>query len=425
MSQNLTFARREFLRGAAGISVASTFPLFLGKTAAAVAAGEDESGAQRGRDRILVVVQLSGGNDGLSTVVPYAEPAYGKSRTTIRIGEDSVLKIDERVGLHPNLKELKELYDSGETAIVQGASYPNPTRSHFEAMDIWHTADRSGSRRGSGWLGRAVDSACGNRMNPLLAVNLGGSVPLALRGDRSKPIAFQNPGAFQWRGDKMEKDAFAELNARKPERPGEPVQSLDYLRRVAADAGASSDTIRKATQSYRGTADYPSGNRLAEDLRLIAAMIAAGLPTRIFYASIGGFDTHANQRATHDGLMKTLSTAVAAFVKDLRAQRLLDRVAIMTFSEFGRRVKENGSRGTDHGVAAPMFIVGGGVRGGLFGKHPDLERLDAGDLKLTTDFRRVYASVLDGWLGISSEKVLGEKWEPLPLFGARENVRAF
>ncbi len=423
--------RRDFLRlGAAGVSIANTFPAFLGKTAAA--AELDKSSA--GNGRVLVVVQLSGGNDGLSTVVPYSDPAYGRARSSIRIDEKAALKIDERVGLHPGLMELKEVYDAGELAIVQGTSYPNPTRSHFESMDVWHTADRAGARRGSGWLGRAIDSTCGNLMNPLLAVNLGGSVPLALQGEKSKPVAFQNPGSYQWRGDRREKDAFAALNSpggEMPREPGkgkpgtlEPIRPVDFLRRVAADATASSEAIRKATQGYRASAEYPP-NRLAEDLRLVAAMIGTGLPTRVFYVSLGGFDTHANQRGAHDNLMRTLSTGVAAFLKDLRARSLLDRVLVLAFSEFGRRVKENGSRGTDHGVAAPMFLLGTGIRGGLHGKHPDLERLVDGDLAMTTDFRQVYATVLDGWLGAPSEKVLGERFETLPLIGAKEKVRAF
>ncbi|MBI4607035.1 MAG: DUF1501 domain-containing protein [Planctomycetes bacterium] len=417
--------RRGFLKqGILGVSIAGTFPAFLAKTAAWA------QGSAAGDDRVLVVLQLSGGNDGLSTLVPYSDPAYGRARSTIRVDEGAVLKIDDRVGLHPNLKEFKGLFDEGSMAIVQGVSYPNPSRSHFESMDVWHAADRSGPRRGSGWLGRAIDSTCGNATTPLSAVNLGGSVPLALQGERTKPVAFQNPGSYQWRGGRGEREAFARLNAlpaeMEPEMKGPgAVRPLDFLRRVASDASASSEAIRKATQAYAPKAPYPPGNRLAEDLRLVAAMIAAGLPTRVYYASLGGFDTHANQRGTHDNLMRVFSTGVAAFLKDLAAQGLAGRVLVLAFSEFGRRVKENASRGTDHGVAAPMFLFGDGVLGGIHGKHPSLTELDSGDLVMTTDFRRVYATVLDGWLGAPSEKVLGERFEPLPLLGAKEKVRAF
>lgn len=408
--------RRDFLRvGLAGVSVASTYPLFLGRTAA-VAAEEGPPG----NDRVLVVIQLSGGNDGLSTVVPYADPAYGRARSTIRIGEKEVIRIDEYLGLHPNLKELKQVYDDGRLAIIQGASYPNPTRSHFEAMDIWHAGDRSFLRERTGWLGRAIDSACGRGPDPLLVVNLGGRAPLAITGKSLKPIALGNSGLFRWRGRPAEEEAFLGLHT-LPGESGEP-GPLDFLRRVAVDARNSSETLRKATQGNRSAQDYPAG-RLASDLRTVAAMISAKLQTRVYYVSTGGFDTHANQRATHDNLMRNLSSAVGAFLRDLKGQGCLDRVLLLTFSEFGRRVKENGSRGTDHGVAAPMFIAGGRVRPGLHGDHPSLTKLVAGDLAMAVDFRQVYASVLDEWLGIPSEKVLGKKHPGLSLIGERRRAR--
>lgn len=408
-----TLDRRDFLR-LGGFSLAATVPLFLRRTALAIP-------AERGDNpKTLVVLQLSGGNDGLSTVVPYSDPLYGNARSTTRLGENAVLRINERVGLHPNLKDLKELYDAGQMTIVQGASYPNPTRSHFEAMDIWHAGDKAGARRGSGWLGRAIDAACGNELTPLHSVNLGGRVPLALHGERSRPVALQNPESFQWRGNGNERPAFGKLNM--PEEEMLPVRPVDYLRRVAANANQSSEVIRQATQGYRASTAYPANNRFAEELRLVAAMIAARLDTRIFYVSLGGFDTHANQRGKHDNLMRTFSTAVGAFMTDLRAQGLLGDVLVMSFSEFGRRVKENGSRGTDHGVAGPMFFFGTTLRGGLVGEHPSLERLVKGDLAMTTDFRQAYASVLDGWLGAASEKVLGDRWQPLDLFSRRARV---
>jgi uncharacterized protein (DUF1501 family) len=203
-----------------------------------------------------------------------------------------------------------------------------------------------------------------------------------------------------------------------------PVRPVDYLRNAAADASASSEAIRAAAREYRESAEYPRGNRLAEDLRLVAAMIARGLPSRVFYVSLGGFDTHANQRGRHDQLMRTLSTAVSAFLGDLRARGALHRVLVLAFSEFGRRVRENGSRGTDHGVAAPMFLLGGGVIAGLHGEHPSLTRLTSGDLAMTVDFREVYAGVLDRWLGAPHEEVLGKEWKPLPVV-LRKGERAF
>ena len=420
-----SFERRDFLRGVAGLSVASSYPLFLRRAAAAAMESAEKSNDATG-DRILVVLQLSGGNDGLSTVVPYADDDYHRARRTARIEEKDALKIDERVGLHPALGGLKELYDRGEFAIVQGTSYPNPTRSHFLSMDVWHAADRDGARVGTGWLGRALDSCCGNQQNPLLSVNIGGKLPLALAAEKVKPITFQNPQSYQWNGRSGNKDAFGDLQKMKKRGEKGVARSgkLDFLLRVSADARSSSETIRKTLAGYRPTARYPNG-RLAADLRTVSAMISSGLPTRIYYVSLGGFDTHANQKQRHDRLMATLSQSVGAFMSDLRKQKLLDRVAILSFSEFGRRVKENGSRGTDHGVAGPMFLFGSKIRGGLHGEHPSLTELDKGDLVMTTDFRSVYATLLDDWLGVSSKEVLGGEFERLPLFGKRRRTQVF
>ena len=407
--------RRDFLRRALfGVSIAGTYPIFLGKTAALAAAPGEARGEDDGR--VLVVLQLSGGNDGLSTVVPYADPAYGQARTAIRIGEKDVLRIDGYHGLHPGLKEVKELYDEGAVAIVQGASYPNPTRSHFEAMDIWQAGNREEARHGTGWLGRAVDCRCANPPLPA-AVSIGPSVALALTGRESRPLAFAGPEGYQWRGTSKESAAFEAVNSAPGGEPAKSIAPLDYLRRVAADARDSSTMIRKAAQGFRPQVEFPSGNRLGADLRTVAALIASRFPTRIYYVSIGGFDTHSSQRGTHDNLMKTLSTALGAFLRELKAQGSLQKVMVLTFSEFGRRVKENASRGTDHGVAAPLFLLGGGVKGGLHGRHPSLTQLVGGDLAMSVDFRRVYAEVLDGWLAVPSEKVLGERFAPLGLLG--------
>jgi uncharacterized protein (DUF1501 family) len=409
-----TIARRQFLRcGVAGVSVAGAWPLFLGKTAAAVREQSDKHD-----DRVLVVVQLTGGNDGLSTVVPYSDPAYTSARQSTRIDEKSVLQIDERVGLHPNLKELKNVFDEGQMAIVQGVSYPNPTRSHFEAMDIWHAGDVIGDRRGSGWLGRALDQTAKDG-DPTACINVGNKVPLALLGERIKPVSFEDPDRYRWRGRAPQQEAFQALNREMPsERANSQVGELDFLLRVAKGADDSSSVIREAVSGYKPAATYPDGgNRLATGLRTVAAMIAGGLPTRVYYASLGSFDTHANQRQSHDNLMTAFSGGISAFLKDLESQKLLDRVVVLGFTEFGRRVKENGSRGTDHGVAGPMFLFGNQIQGGLHGEHPSLTDLVKGDLDMSVDFRQVYATVLDNWLGADSNAVLGQRFEALPLFG--------
>lgn len=410
-----TILRREFLRwGLGGVSVGGAWPLFLGRTAAAAV----EQG-QRDDERVLVVVQLTGGNDGLSTVVPYSDPAYRAARQSTWIDEQSVLRIDERVGLHPNLRELKQVFDEGQMAIVQGVSYPNPTRSHFEAMDIWHAGDLAGARRGSGWLGRALDQTAGGD-EPTAAISVGDKTPLALVGEKVRPVVFETADRYQWRGRQSQQKAYQALNeGMSPRRGAEGRGELDFVLRVAQGADESSAAIRQAVGDYRSKVDYPdNGNRLASGLRSIAAMIAGGLPTRVYYAALGGFDTHANQSASYGNLMRSLSGALGAFLGDLRAQRLLDRVLVLCFSEFGRRVRENGSRGTDHGVAAPVLLLGSGIRGGLHGAHPSLTELVKGDLAMSVDFRQVYATVLDGWLGAGAERVLGQPREALPLLAA-------
>jgi uncharacterized protein (DUF1501 family) len=392
--------------------MATSFPLFLGKSveAAAQTAHPDD-------DRVLVVVQLSGGNDGLSTVVPYADPAYGNARRTTRIPEREVLRLNDAIGLHPRLGPLKALHDDGHLTIVQGVSYPNPNRSHFESMDIWHGGGTDGSRGGTGWLGRAVDSLCQNKENPLLTINVGNDSPLALFGERHKPISVPKNGRpTLGRRRSLSKEPL------RPSAGAAALKELDFLVRVTNDAEKSFKTIRTAVQGYQPRADFPR-NPLANDLRTVAAMIQAGLPTRVYYVALGGFDTHVNQRGRHDNLMQQLSSALGAFMNELEARKLLDRVLILTFTEFGRRVKENGNQGTDHGVAGPVFLLGNKLRAGIHGEHPSLTELVGGDLTMRVDFRQVYASVLEDWLGTPSAPVLGQGFEKLPLIGKRRVAR--
>jgi len=407
-------SRRDFLReGLFGFSAAATVPLFLGKSihAASRAAQPDD-------DRILVVVQLSGGNDGLSTVVPYSDPAYGRARRQTHIPEEQVLRINDRVGLHPALGHLKKLYEDGHLSVIQGVSYPNPNRSHFESMDVWHSGSTEGARTGTGWIGRAVDSACKNRENPLLSINVGNNSPLALFGNHHRPISIPKNGRpTLGRRRKASTRDSGTTNAGPS-----ALRELDFLVRVAANAESSFKTIRTAVQDYRPRVDFPR-NPLANDLRTVAAMIDAGLPTRVYYVALGGFDTHANQRGRHDNLMRQLSNALGAFVNELETRKLLDRVLVLTFTEFGRRVQENASQGTDHGVAGPVFLMGNKIRPGIHGDHPSLTELVGGDLTMNVDFRRVYASVLEDWIGTPAAPILGEGYESLPLIGSKRIAR--
>lgn len=401
--------RRDLLtRGLGLIGVGAELPNFLIRTALA---GPKASADQN----ILVVFQFSGGNDGLSMVVPFGDDEYGRSRKSTRHDAKDLHKLSDYVGLNPNLTGLKQMYDQGRLAVIQGVGYPNPNRSHFHSMDIWHTAGASGSKLPyEGWLGRWADRSYQGVSDPKIctAVRME-KTPLAVRGKDHPGIAFASTSSFKYyadRGDKERNMLYRELN----EAGGEAMKNntLDFVTHTAANANQASDEIQRIAGKYNAQAQYPQSG-ISESLKTVAALIRGGLSTRVYYVATGSFDTHSGQKQRHDKLMTDVNGAVTAFYKDLAAQGLDKRVLTMSFSEFGRRVKENGSQGTDHGCAGPMFLYGPGVKPGLHGKYPSLTDLDKGDLKFNVDFRSVYAAVLDRWLGTSSESVLGGSFAPL------------
>ena len=394
--------RRSILKGVAGFSLAATAPHFL-SLSSRVFAGEPRD------DRILVVLQLSGGNDGLSMVVPHTDPAYHRARRTTRVDPKTVLKLTDDLGLNPELKQLHAAYGDGRLAIVQGCSYPNPNRSHFRSMDIWHTGSEKGRQLDTGWVGRAIDSCCPAPDHPNNVVNIGNAIPYALEAKVNKPVSFEAPESYRWSGNPKDKEKFEELNA-----PVTAREQISWLHRVAVDARESSEEIRAAAGGYKPRAEYPR-SPIGGDLRTVAALIAGGLKTRVYYVSFGGFDTHNAQGNRYGNLMRQLDPAVGAFLHDLRAQGLSNRVLLMAFSEFGRRVDENASQGTDHGVAGPMLLMGDAVKGGLYGPHPSLTDLDNGDLKMGRDFRTVYATVLEDWMAIDPRRVLDGAYPKLPV----------
>jgi len=431
------FTRREFIGRSVTLASASlAAPYFLQRSALGMPSAAPGMSSIPGvnEDRILVVLQLSGGNDGLNTVTPYGLDEYQKARPGIGINASQALKLPvDGLGLHPNLSGLKELFDEGQCAIVQGVGYPNPNRSHFKSMDIWHTADTSAT--GDGWLGRYFDSACcgygkgesGRAENAVEpggqpGVAIGRTAPLAMQGRSIKPIAFENEELFRWTGEDVHESLVepyervsrrGEIDAAEGETIA-PTSNSAFLTKTALDARVSSEMIRKAVRSSP-LVQYPR-SRLGRDMAMVASMIRAGLPTRVYYVSMGGFDTHAGQGGAfgnHANLMNQFSQALSAFYRDLKKQGNDGRVMTMTFSEFGRRVRQNASGGTDHGTAAPMFLCGPMVEPGLHGSHPSLTDLDSGDLKHTTDFRRVYAAVLENWLGVESKGVLAGAYRPL------------
>lgn len=415
MAQGMT--RREFIRkGMTMVAIGWTAPSFITRTALAmgnpwdVAQVTSRPGVPD--DRILVVVQMGGGNDGLNTVVPFSSDAYYRARPTLAVPQKDVVRLNDEIGFHPGLAPLKELYDKGAMAIVQGVGYPNPSRSHFKSMEIWHTADPEGRIVRYGWIGRYFDSKCPVCEKPTVGVNVGPAMPLAMQAQSGMGVSLETVDAFQWMagfdgiGAQEEQELFRLLNAPAPNEPG----TIDFLRHTAMNAYVSSEQVRGAVRAYKGGIDYPN-TQFASSLRLVAQMIAGKLATKVYYAHMTGFDTHAGQRGVHENLLGQLAGGVAAFYRDLEAQGNAERVLVLAFSEFGRRVTENGSGGTDHGTAAPMFVFGKGLKGGLYGQQPSLTDLTEGDLKHGIDFRSVYATVLDRWLGADPQKILGYSFE--------------
>jgi uncharacterized protein (DUF1501 family) len=368
------------------------------------------------KNRILVVLQLSGGNDGINTLVPFADPAYAALRPTLGVPGGEVLRLTDGVGLHPNLKNFKALYDSGKLAVVQGVGYPNPNRSHFRSMDIWHSAHPESFER-SGWLGRYIAACQCAQDNPLPAISVGDQLNTLFWTETTLVPAVASIGAFSFLTDtKYKNDRTWQMqtlqNIYSQAGNFSPYESL--IRRGTVNALAGADELQKVAASYDTPVKYPANNGLANQLKLVGQVIAGNLGTRLFSVSMGGYDTHANQKATQDRLLLQLDEAVDAFMQDLANMKKQDDVVVMTFSEFGRRAKQNGSAGTDHGTAEPMFIIGNKVKGGLYGSYPSLTELDKnGDLQFTADFRSVYAGVLLDQVGATPGPIVGGNFDPI------------
>ncbi len=404
-------SRRDFMKTAAVFSALGVAPQFLTRTAEAAA----QSIAGFKDDRVLVVVQLGGGNDGLNTLVPHSNDAYYRARPRLGLQGDKLLTLTDDIALNGRLEGLKRLYDDAKLAIVQGVGYPNPDRSHFRSMEIWHTASDSDDFLGAGWIGRYFDHECSGSARPQAGVALGKERPQAFDGEKGYGVAFENPANFGWQpGDGADSAAaFARLNAR--DLPSEGASNLDFLRHVTSDAIMSSKEVHEAAMRA-GTMESPKGRQpLGLQLENVAALIRGGLQTRIYYVSIGGFDTHANQLGQQDNLLGQVGNALLAFQTRLRTDGTAGRVATMVFSEFGRRVEENKSGGTDHGTAAPMFLVGDAIKPGLHGVYPSLTALDHGDLVHTVDFRQIYSAVLSDWFAVDPKSVLGKEFKSLPI----------
>ena len=408
---NMTeFSRREFLGQATGglsaVALAGTMPGLLARAATAAEAAKQN-------DRVLLVVELAGGNDGLNTVVPFEDPLYYRQRPTLALDKKKLVKLTDHIGLHPELEPLHKLFHDGQLAIVQGVGYPQPDRSHFRSMEIWHTASTDAKPPAAGWLGRFLDLA-GKAApeRPLAGLTLTDSLPQALQAQEAVAAVVASFESFDGEGNDATPDARMLRKLVMPKASAhEPVA---FLRGQVENTFRVAQQLKDAAGRYKSKVQYPDSD-LGKQLRRAAQIISGGVGTRVLFASQGGYDTHASQFDSHGALLAELAAALAAFQEDLQGLHAADRVVTMVFSEFGRRVDENGSRGTDHGAASCMFLLGSKVKGGLAGSYPSLEKLGDGDLVFNTDFRSVYATLLDRWLGASSQKLLQGRFECLDL----------
>lgn len=406
---SLPTTRREFLRltsrGVGLLAFAHYAPSFLvNSTLAATPAPE--------RDRsILVLVQLAGGNDGLNTVVPFADDNYHRLRPTLGLKADQVLRLDDHVGLHPACAGLHGLFHEGQLAVVRNVGYPNPNRSHFRSAEIWETAAGSSEYLGTGWIGRYLDHACAGAPagGDPAAVHITNGLPQTFTAAQEHPTFGLMPNARPAREGKRDLELLEQLST-----AGAANDNASYLQHTLMDSLVTEKRVQRILGEYRPESAYPGG-AFAASLRNVAALVAAGLSTRIYYVSLSGFDTHSNQANQHQNLLRTLSEGLAAFQQDLRSRGLDDQVLTMTFSEFGRRPSENESRGTDHGTAAPLFVMGSRIKGGLHGGAPSLAIPRNLDIAFSTDFRQVYATMLEDWLACPAAAVLDSPMEKLAL----------
>ncbi len=375
-----------------------------------------------GKHPTLVVLQLVGANDYLNTVVPYANPLYYDNRPTVRIREDQVLHIDDQVGFHPNMRAVKRLYDEGKVAIIHGIGYPNPNYSHFRSMDIWYTCEPE-KVSSEGWLGKAVRDLDPKGENVLTAVNFGRGMPraLALSGVPVASVAQLDSYGILTSLSGPTRPVALETFTRMYTGPGRGDEVLRYLGQTGLDAQKGADILRSAVTKYASTVSYPEGNPVAANLKGVAQVKLADLGTRIFYTAHGSFDTHATELPVHAKLWTDVDTAIDAFFQDLRAHDAADDTIMLLWTEFGRRVRDNGS-GTDHGAGGVAFVIGERVKGGMYGEYPSLRDADLtqqkegmfGNLRYSYDFRGLYSTILERWLGLDAKPIVGGAFEQLP-----------
>lgn len=353
-------------------------------------------------NKVLVVLQLSGGNDGLNTVIPIRNDIYYKKRPKLGITKDKALRLTDEAGLNPALTTLKDLFDDGSLGIINSVGYPNPDRSHFRSMDIWHSASKSNEYVYTGWLGRYLDAQCAGCDKPTQALEIDDVLSMALKGEESKGIAMQDPRRlFNSSNDKF----FKEISSNH-----KTEHAADYLYKTMAETISSADYIFKQSKLKPSTGNYPK-SELGKSFQIISTLIQSDINTKVYYVSLGSFDTHIAQEGQQRRLFTEMNDALKSFVKDLKDCNRFQDVLITSFSEFGRRVAQNASGGTDHGTANNMFLIGGGLKNkGILNEMPDLSNLQDGDLKHSVDFKEVYATILKKWLNADDKKILGHEF---------------
>ena len=358
------------------------------------------------QDRILIILQLSGGNDGLNTIVPYRNDLYYQMRPTLGIRKETVLMVSDELGFNPALASLQELYDEGAMSIINNVGYPNPERSHFRSMDIWQTASGSDEYLSTGWIGRYLDSNCSG-CGAHTGVEIDDTLSLAMRGKSVKGMAIKDPAKLY---HATQSTLFKTLSESHSDEP-----TIEYLYKTIAETVSNAAYIYDRSKVVSAKQEYPN-NDFSKRLKTISELIQSGISTRVYYASLSGFDTHVRQAGQQERLLTMYADAVRALVKDLKSTGNFERTLIMTFSEFGRRVEENASAGTDHGTANNLFLIGGKLKTrGFYNQTPDLNKLDQGDLIYEIDFRQIYSTILRNWLGTDSTSIMGQTFNAIPL----------
>jgi uncharacterized protein (DUF1501 family) len=393
-------SRREFINYA-GLASASMFiPNFLKALQRPIA-------IQDAANKVLVVIQLSGGNDGLNTVIPFTNDIYYQMRPNLAIRKEEVLKLTDEMGFNPALKSLQDLFHNGNMAILNNVGYPNPDRSHFRSMEIWQTVSGSNEYMTSGWIGRYLDAQCEDCNNSYMAIEVDDTLSLTMKGNNKNGIAVSRPDLLY----NATRNPFFQSIAGSETKPAE--DHLHYLYKTMVETMSSADYIYEHSKIYNSKIEYPQTD-FGRHLKKVSELIISGIETKVYYVSLGSFDTHSNQPNMQTRLLQQLGDGLSAFTRDLKDNNRFNDVLVFTFSEFGRRVAENASNGTDHGTANNIFLLGGDLKQpGILNETPDLNNLDQGDLKYGVDFRQLYATILNKWLGANDELILGNKFDYL------------